>query len=394
MPDAPEDEVTAARVPLDHQSLPQGIPLVLQVPPLHGGSDPNEFFYNPFVDVKPGNFAAACAFFVHHGHIVVFHDCPNAMAFQNLYPLATTAYISLLPKGLIAKGYSLLKAQCAALFCPSPHLSVRVLAPPCSLLDSYIAAGLAGARVGPPLALVHSNTSASASGNGLIQSPSIPSQGFKSSTAVTSCSSTAVASVIPPKQHPQSSSWRPDPDGYDVSSRNNYRGHHLAYGGSYPCYVGSGMPANWHSSSQIKSCVGCPSHQYGGPSFHPQDVPPFIFPQDRAPIASGFVLRATASMASSLGGTVVPLSSLCHVDVPSLLDSDLTMSFAQARAFRGHFGMAPSPGYRHLPAIPTPTIPRGVLVTHEGFLVWWIVFLGVLPYIAQVLVKKMARYST
>jgi hypothetical protein len=38
--------------------------------------------------------------------------------------------------------------------------------------------------------------------------------------------------------------------------------------------------------------------------FHPWDVPPFIFPRNGAPIASGFVPYATASVASSLGGTV------------------------------------------------------------------------------------------
>jgi hypothetical protein len=42
------------------------------------------------------------------------------------------------------------------------------------------------------------------------------------------------------------------------------------------------------------------------------------------------------------------------------------MSFAQAQAFGGHFGTAPDPGYQHLLAIPTPTIPPGVPVTHGG----------------------------
>jgi hypothetical protein len=60
------------------------------------------------------------------------------------------------------------------------------------------------------------------------------------------------------------------------------------------------------------------------------------------------------------------MSSLCHVDIPSSLNSDLTMSFAQAQAFGGHFGTAPDPGYQHLSAILTPTIPLGVPVTHGG----------------------------
>jgi hypothetical protein len=73
---------------------------------------------------------------------------------------------------------------------------------------------------------------------------------------------------------------------------------------------------------------------------------------------------AMASVASSLGGTVALLSSLFHVDVPSSLDSDLTMSFTQAQVFGGYFGPAPDPGYRHLLAVPTPTIPPGVPLTH------------------------------
>ncbi len=105
------------------------------------------------------------------------------------------------------------------------------------------------------------------------------------------------------------------------------------------------MLAYWHSSSWFGSHVSHPSRQYGGPFFHPLDVPPFIFPQDGTQIASGFVLHATPSVASSLGGTIVPLNSLCRADVPSLLDSDLMMSFAQAQTFRGHFGMTPDPGY-------------------------------------------------
>jgi hypothetical protein len=242
-----------------------------------------------------------------------------------------------------------------------------VLAFPHSLLDSYMAMGFAGAWVGPPFALVHSNASATASGNNLIWSSSVSLRSYKSLMAVTSCSSTAVASIIPPGEHSQSSSWLlPDSDGYNVSSLNNYRGHCLVYGGSYPCYGGSGMPANWHSSSWFGSSVGRPSPQFEGPSFHPQDVPPFILPQDGALIPSGFVPHAMELVASSLGGTVALLSSLCHVDVASLSDSDLTMSFSQAQAFGGHFGPAPDPGYQHLLAVPTSTIPPGVLVTHGG----------------------------
>jgi hypothetical protein len=262
MLDAPEDDVMVARVPLDGQSLPPGIPLILQVSFLDEGSDPDEFFYDPFADVESGDFTATHVFVIHQTHTVVFHDCLNAMAFQNLYPSNTIAYISLLPKGLIAEGHSLLKAQRAALLCPSPCPAVQVLAPPCLLLDSYVATGFAGAWVGPPLALAHSDASASASSDSFILSPSVLSRGYKSSTAVTSCSSTAVASrsstivasIIPPKQHPQSFSWHTDPDGYNVSSLNNYGGHHSAYRGSYPCYASEVQNKMIIMGHQISSC--------------------------------------------------------------------------------------------------------------------------------------------
>jgi hypothetical protein len=245
MSDAPDDEVMAGRIPLDRQSLPQVIPFVLQVSPLHGESDPDEFFYDPFADVESG---AARAFFVHHGHIVVFHDCPNAMAFQNLSPLAAIAYISLLPKGLIAKRHCLLEAQRAALLCPSPHPAVRVLAPPCLLLDSYVAAGFAGAQVGLPLASTHSNASAFACNNGLIWSPSVSSRGYKLSTAVP---------LAPPPLLPLSSLPNNTPSlplsaltlMVTMSPPSTIMGGIAWHGGSYPRYGGSGMPANWHSSS-------------------------------------------------------------------------------------------------------------------------------------------------
>jgi hypothetical protein len=62
-------------------SFSPGAPLVLQVSPLPGTSTPEKFFYNPFTDLKTGDFVAAHAFFIHHGHTVVYHDCPDAAAF-------------------------------------------------------------------------------------------------------------------------------------------------------------------------------------------------------------------------------------------------------------------------------------------------------------------------
>ncbi len=112
---APEDDQVAAGVPgvpPACRSLPAGIPLVLQVSSLDAeSSQRDEFFYNAFANINSGNFAAARAFFIHHGHVVIFHECPDAIAFQELYPLATIGYISALPPGLIATGHDILRSQ-------------------------------------------------------------------------------------------------------------------------------------------------------------------------------------------------------------------------------------------------------------------------------------------
>ncbi len=124
MADAPEDKAAAAAIPLDLHAPPHGIPLVLQVSPIAGSSDPDEFVYDPFADIKSGHFVMTWAFFIYHGHIVVYHNCLDASAFQELYPLANIRYISLLHKGLITKGHGLLADQynilCASTQAPPP----------------------------------------------------------------------------------------------------------------------------------------------------------------------------------------------------------------------------------------------------------------------------------
>jgi hypothetical protein len=115
MIDAPADEAAVAGVPLTCCASLRETALVLQVSPLPGASNPDKFFYNPFTNVESGDFAAARAFFIHHGHTVVYHDCPDAIAFQESSPLATIGYLSLLPEGLIAKGHGLLDDQRALL---------------------------------------------------------------------------------------------------------------------------------------------------------------------------------------------------------------------------------------------------------------------------------------
>jgi hypothetical protein len=83
------NETAATRVPLDRRTSLRETPLVLQVSPLPGASDPDEFFYDPFINIESSDFAAARAFFIHNGHTVVYHECPYTIAFQELFPLAT-----------------------------------------------------------------------------------------------------------------------------------------------------------------------------------------------------------------------------------------------------------------------------------------------------------------
>jgi hypothetical protein len=97
MVDAPEDETVVAKIPPDRCASHHGTPLILQVSPLDGSSDPDKFFYNAFADIKSSNFVVTRAFIIHHGHVVIYHDYPNATSFQDLYPLANIRYISLLP---------------------------------------------------------------------------------------------------------------------------------------------------------------------------------------------------------------------------------------------------------------------------------------------------------
>jgi hypothetical protein len=142
--DAPADEAAAARVPLDRHASNETAatrvpldcraslretPLVLQVSPLPRASNPDEFFYNPFANIESGDFAAACAFYIHNGHTIVYHECPDAIAFKELFPSATIGYISLLPEGLIAEGHRLLDEQ-RALFCASQQEDATTAPPP------------------------------------------------------------------------------------------------------------------------------------------------------------------------------------------------------------------------------------------------------------------------
>jgi hypothetical protein len=94
---------------------PPVVPLVLQVSPLPGSTDREEYFYEASPDNCNGPFAAACAFFLVQGHVVAVHNCPDIAAFQAaclfgqaLCPLAN------LPSCIFSKGYEALQALALA----------------------------------------------------------------------------------------------------------------------------------------------------------------------------------------------------------------------------------------------------------------------------------------
>ena len=149
----------------------KNVPLVLQVSPLDTeSSGADKFFFDPFADVQIGNFAAARAFFVHHGHVVVFHECPDPIAFQEMFPSATIGYVLVLQKGLRAEGHKILASQ-HAFHRASARTSPPPIRPPRSLLDCYVVAGFATLHGGAPSS---STTTISLSSQlGFLPSPSV-----------------------------------------------------------------------------------------------------------------------------------------------------------------------------------------------------------------------------
>ena len=128
---------------LPRHSPPAGTPLILQVSPLDPESrEQDEFYYDPFADLELGDFAAARAFFVSHGHAVVFHDCPDPQAFQDLFPQATIEYLSSLPDGLLDEGHKILDSQHEAY--QQQVVRPSAITPPRSIVAWYVAAGFGG----------------------------------------------------------------------------------------------------------------------------------------------------------------------------------------------------------------------------------------------------------
>jgi hypothetical protein len=92
-------------------SVPMGPPLILQVSHPLDSSDLEEYFYNALADVDHGDFAAAQAFFLSHGHTVTVHDCANLAEFQASHMGITVHPLLAIPPNLIAQWHERVLAQ-------------------------------------------------------------------------------------------------------------------------------------------------------------------------------------------------------------------------------------------------------------------------------------------
>ena len=249
------------------------------------------------------------------------------MAFQEMFPMATIGYILALLPGLIAEGHEILASQhdilCASARAPTPP--VRPLR---SILDRYMVVGFASSR-GSALSQLTTTISLSLQ-SGFLCSPLV-SRGWERD------SSTVLAPPqrpgIPPVEHPTSRC--PDPEGLDDSFIDYHGGSQSHYGGSFSCYGGSGFPSSLRSGYYSS---GHPFQHHGGS--YSQAVPPFVFPSCFS-LTRDCRLHAAALVASSLGGTVAPLSFLLLPTQPPPLASDITMSFSKFGVNQQDFGLVP-----------------------------------------------------
>ncbi len=100
---------------------PTVVPLVLQVSPLPGSSNWEEFFYDPSPDNCHGPIAAARKFFLVQGHVVIIHTCPDSTTFQAVCPLRITLRpLSNLPLCVFAEGYAKLQELAMATAIATP----------------------------------------------------------------------------------------------------------------------------------------------------------------------------------------------------------------------------------------------------------------------------------
>jgi hypothetical protein len=377
--DVPVDETAAGVYPARRTSR-RGTPLVLQVSPLPGSPGVNKFYYDTFGDVKSGDFAAARVFFIHQGHTVVFHDCPDAMAFQALYPLASIGYISSLPNFLINEGHLILQAQLRL----RPQEATR--APPpaipyLSIVDRYVAGGFGGTVGVRPDAFAGSVLVGGSCGD--VPSASAASTDSSPSRRSTSDGPTVVAE--PGRHgnqpgHSSLSSERPDPDGFNDSSLPSYGGTRLVYGRSFCCYGGFPAGPSWYPPFGLSgfghvSLVSRPFvYDHGGSYGRPQSLPREVqyFDSVDCPFGqAGLGPHAAASVASSIGDTILPLQSLLHADSRSVsASSSDTPSVAQVGVGAAPVPIAtvPPTAPSFLPVHPVPVAASALPTAPAGFI--------------------------
>jgi hypothetical protein len=377
----PVDKTAAGVSPTCHTSC-CGTPLVLQVSPLPGSPGVDEFYYDAFGDVESGDFATARAFFIHQGHTVIFHDCPNAMAFQALYPLASIGYISSLPDFLINEGHLILQAQLR--LCPQEAARAPPPAIPYpSIINRYIAGGFRGTVGVRPDAFAGSVLVGGSCGD-------IPSASAASSDSSPSRRSTSDGPTVVAKPHchgnrpghSSSSSKRPDPDGFNDSSLPSYGGMRSVYGRSFRCYGGFPAGPSWYPPFGLSgfghvSSVSRPffydhggSYGYGRPQSLPWEVQ-YFDSVDHPFGQAGLGPHAAASVASSIGDTILPLQSLPHADSCSALASSSdTPSVAQVGVGAAPVPIAtvPPTAPSFLPVHPVPVAVSALPAAPAGFI--------------------------
>jgi hypothetical protein len=149
-----------------------------------------------------------------HGHVVVFHDCPDPQAFQDLFPQATIEYLSSLPGGLLAEGHKILDSQREA--CQQQVVRPSAITPPCSIVAWYVAAGFGGGGGGggggPSPPTTTASLSSSSTRSGLLRSPSASRGRDLQSPSVNAPRESSTVPATPRR----SASLRPDPEGDDI----------------------------------------------------------------------------------------------------------------------------------------------------------------------------------
>ena len=99
------DEAALQVMAVPPGAVPTGPPLILQVSPPPDFSDLEEYFYDASANVDRGDFAAAQAFFLSHGHTVTVHACADLAEFQASQMGIAVCPLSVIPSNLIAQGH-------------------------------------------------------------------------------------------------------------------------------------------------------------------------------------------------------------------------------------------------------------------------------------------------